>query len=139
MAIAGKDGSFKIYDNGVKKDVQEINEWSIDLSVDTEDVSAFDENGWKSFLATLKEWSGSISGNWTLEKAQSGQRELFEAFMNNRQLEVDFIVDNVEGHFYRGKMMLTSLPVTNAVAGVVEFSADFQGTGILELWISGNK
>ena len=63
MALAGKGGSVNIGSNKV----QEIANWSLDLGADDIEITSFDSDGWKEYLAGLKEWSGSIEGNFVAE------------------------------------------------------------------------
>ena len=60
MAVTGTGGAVKISTNKVA----EIENWSLDLGADDIDITSFDSNGWKEYLAGLREWSGSCEGNF---------------------------------------------------------------------------
>ena len=62
MAITGTGGAVKLDANKIA----EISNWSLDLGADDIDVTSFDSNGWKEYLAGLKEWSGSIEATLNL-------------------------------------------------------------------------
>jgi len=126
MAITGQEGSVKVGANSVA----EIAEWSIDVSTDTAETTNFDGNGWKEYIATLSEWSGSITGNYDPSDT-TGQKALINAFFNKTKVTLTLFVDKINNVKFSGDAYITSLPITVNVGDKVEFSCEFQGTGAL--------
>jgi len=58
--------------------VAEIANFSLDLGADDIDITSFDSEGWKEFLAGLKEWSGSFEGNF-VPGDTNGQKAILNA------------------------------------------------------------
>jgi predicted secreted protein len=125
MAIAGKGGAVKL---GTNK-VAEIANWSLDLGADDIDVTSFDSNGWKEFLAGLKEWSGSIEGNF-VSTDTDGQKAILQAWVNGTELVFTFEVSS--GVSFTGNAYVKP-SIEVPVDGKASFSCDFQGTGPLIL------
>lgn len=118
----------------------EIKEWNMDIGQDTEETTNFDGDGWKEYLATLREWSGNINGNWDVENNSAGlngQKLMYDAFMAGDSLKVvlftemekvvDEFVPKSGTVFFQGEVILTSMPSNAGVGAVIEFNADFQG------------
>lgn len=125
MAVTGKDGAVKL---GVNK-VAEMSNWSLDLGADDVDTTNFDSDGWKEFLAGLKEWSGSIEGNFVADDT-TGQKAIFQAWLNGQALEFTFEVSS--GVTFVGSAFVkpsVEVPVDDKAT----FSSDIQGTGPLTL------
>jgi predicted secreted protein len=125
MAITGKSGSVHI---GANK-VAEITNWSLDLGADDIETTNFDSNGWKEYLAGLKEWSGSIEGNFKADDT-NGQKAILQAWANGTALEFDFKV-NETVKFSGSALVKPSIEVP--VDDKASFSCDIQGTGPLAL------
>ncbi len=123
MAISGKSGGVYI---GTNK-IAEISTWSLDCEADDVDVTNFDSNGWKEFIAGLKEWSGSFEGNFNPEDT-TGQVALINAWINGTTV-------NLELHFDATKKMAGSALVKPSFEVPVDdkqsISFDFRGTGPL--------
>ncbi len=125
MAVTGTGGAVKL---GTNK-VAEIANWSLDLGADDIDVTSFDSNGWKEFLAGLKEWSGSIEGNF-VSTDTSGQKAILNAWLAGNKLVFTFEVSS--GVSFTGNAYVKpsiEVPVDDKAS----FSCDFQGTGPLIL------
>lgn len=125
MAIAGKGG--KVYIGANK--VAEIANFSLDLGADDIDTTSFDSGGWKEFLAGLKEWSGSIEGNFKPDDT-NGQKAILNAWLNGTALEFDFKVSDTVT-FSGSAFVKPSIEVP--VDDKASFSCDIQGTGALTL------
>lgn len=130
MAITGKDGFVKI--DGDR--IAEIANWSLDLGADDIDVTSFDSDGWKEFLAGLKEWSGSFEGNFAYnddpKTGNKGQKAIFQAWLNSETVEISLNVNNaisLEGD----ALVKPSIEVPHD--DKASFSCDYQGTGPLTL------
>ena len=125
MAIAGKGGAVKL---GTNK-IAEIANWSLDLGADDIDITSFDSNGWKEYLAGLKEWSGSIEGNLKTGDT-SGQKAILNAWLNGEKLTFTFEVSS--GVTFQGSAFVKpsiEVPVDDKAT----FSCDITGTGALTL------
>lgn len=125
VAIAGKGG--KVYIGANK--VAEIANFSLDLGADDIDITSFDSEGWKEFLAGLKEWSGSFEGNF-VPGDTNGQKAILNAWLNGTALELDFKVSDTVT-FSGSALVKPSIEVPHD--DKASFSCDFQGTGALTL------
>lgn len=125
MAITGKEGSVH---SGANK-VAEITNWSLDLGADDIETTNFDSNGWKEYLAGLKEWSGSIEGNFKADDT-NGQKAILQAWANGEALAFDFKVSDTVT-FSGSALVKPSIEVP--VDDKASFSCDIQGTGPLAL------
>ena len=125
MAIAGKGGSVSL---GASK-ISEISNWSLDLGADDIEITSFDSNGWKEYLAGLKEWSGSIEGNFKPNDT-SGQKAILSAWASGQALSFTFKVSDTVS-FTGQALVKPSIEVP--VDDKASFSCDIQGTGELTL------
>ena len=125
MAVTGTGGAVKL---GANK-IAELSNWSLDLGADDIDITSFDSNGWKEYLAGLKEWSGSIEGNLVTGDT-NGQKAILNAWLNGEELEFTFEVST--GVTFKGDALVKpsiEVPVDDKAS----FSCDIQGTGPLSL------
>jgi predicted secreted protein len=125
MAVTGTGGSVKL---GTNK-IAEISNWSLDLGADDIDITSFDSEGWKEYLAGLKEWSGSIEGNLKTNDT-NGQKAILYAWINGEALE--FVFEVSSGVSFQGEAFVKpsiEVPVDDKAT----FSCDIQGTGPLDL------
>ena len=125
MAVTGTGGAVKL---GTNK-IAEISNWSLDLGADDIDITSFDSNGWKEYLAGLKEWSGSIEGNLKTNDT-NGQKAIFSAWLAGTPLTFTFEVSS--GVTFQGSAFVKpsiEVPVDDKAT----FSCDIQGTGALTL------
>ncbi len=125
MAIAGKGGSVNV---GANK-VAEISNWSLDLGSDDIDITSFDSNGWKEFLAGLKEWSGSLEGNFKHDDT-NGQKAILAAWVAGTALTFNLKVSDTVT--FSGSAFVKP-SIETPVDDKASFSCDFQGTGALTL------
>jgi predicted secreted protein len=125
MAVTGKGGAVKL---GANK-IAEISNWSLDLGADDIEITSFDSNGWKEYLAGLKEWSGSIEGNLKTDDT-NGQKAILNAWLNGTKLSFTFEVSS--GVSFQGEAFVKpsiEVPVDDKAS----FSCDITGTGALTL------
>ena len=125
MAVTGTGGAVKL---GTNK-IAEIANWSLDLGADDIDITSFDSNGWKEYLAGLKEWSGSIEGNFKPTDT-NGQKAILTAWLNGTALTFTFEVSS--GVTFQGSAFVKpsiEVPVDDKAT----FSCDITGTGALTL------
>jgi predicted secreted protein len=125
MAVTGTGGAVKL---GANK-IAEISNWSLDLGADDIEITSFDSEGWKEYLAGLKEWSGSIEGNLKTDDT-NGQKAILNAWINGETLEFTFEVSS--GVSFQGEAFVKpsiEVPVDDKAS----FSCDITGTGALTL------
>jgi predicted secreted protein len=125
MAITGTGGAVKLSTNKIA----EISNWSLDLGADDIDITSFDSQGWKEYLAGLKEWSGSIEGNFKPGDT-NGQKAILNAWLSGEKLTFTFEVSS--GVSFQGKAFVKpsiEVPVDDKAS----FSCDITGTGALTL------
>lgn len=125
MAVSGCGGAVKISSTKVA----EIANWSLDLGADDIDITSFDSQCWKEYLSGLKEWSGSIEGNFDSTDT-NGQKAILAAWLAGTSLEITFEVSS--GVAFEGEAFVKpsiEVPVDDKAS----FSCDIQGTGALAL------
>jgi predicted secreted protein len=125
MAVTGTGGAVKL---GTNK-IAEISNWSLDLGADDVEITSFDSEGWKEYLAGLREWSGSIEGNFDSTDT-TGQKAILNAWLNGTKLSFTFEVSS--GVSFQGEAFVKpsiEVPVDDKAT----FSCDIQGTGPLNL------
>jgi predicted secreted protein len=125
MAVTGTGGAVKL---GANK-IAEISNWSLDLGADDVEITSFDSNGWKEYLAGLKEWSGSIEGNLKTDDT-NGQKAILNAWLSGEKLS--FVFEVSSGVSFQGEAFVKpsiEVPVDDKAS----FSCDIQGTGALTL------
>jgi len=125
MAITGTGGAVKLSANKIA----EISNWSLDLGADDIDITSFDSQGWKEYLAGLKEWSGSIEGNLKPDDT-NGQKAILNAWLSGEKLTFTFEVSS--GVSFQGEAFVKpsiEVPVDDKAS----FSCDITGTGALTL------
>lgn len=125
MALAGTGGSLNI---GATK-VAEIANWSLDLGADDVEITSFDSNGWKEYLAGLKEWSGSAEGNFKPDDT-NGQKAILAAWLAGTKVSFKFNVSSTVT-FEGDAFVKPSIEVP--VDDKASFSVDITGTGALTL------
>ena len=129
MAVTGTGGAVKL---GTNK-IAEISNWSLDLGADDIEITSFDSQGWKEYLAGLKEWSGSIEGNLKTDDT-NGQKAILNAWLNGTKLSFTFEVSS--GVSFQGEAFVKpsiEVPVDDKAS----FSCDITGTGALTLPTKG--
>jgi predicted secreted protein len=125
MAVTGKGGAVKLSANKIA----EISNWSLDLGADDIDITSFDSQGWKEYLAGLKEWAGRIEANLKPNDT-NGQKAIFNAWLAGTPLTFTFEVSS--GVTFQGSAFVKpsiEVPVDDKAT----FSCDIQGTGALTL------
>ncbi len=102
-----------------------MSEWNLDIGHDPVETTAFGDE-WKQFIKSLREWSGSFSGNMetdasatTLRNAQLGGSVVYLRLYTGTAT------------YYSGSAYLSGQSPTISVDGKGEDGWDFQGTGTL--------
>lgn len=123
-AVAGRGGSVKI---GAAT-VASIKNWSLDINLDTLDITALGKT-WKEFIAGLREWSGSLEGDWDVQTDVTGQKAIQDALLNGTAVTLELYVN--AANKYSGSAFITAASPSADVGDLVSISFDFQGTGAL--------
>jgi len=116
--LSGKAGNVKI----ATVPVAGIRSWTLDVVMNTQETTGFDSGGHKDFLPTIDEWAGSFEGfkdGAPLAIGTEVALELEESATANQE--------------WTGQAIITAVHPNAAVDGVVMYSYDFQGTGVLVL------
>lgn len=124
MALAGKGGKVMV---GAAQ-VAEVKNWSVEPGADMLDTTT-QGSDWKTFIAGLKEWSGSIEGNWTVNTDTNGQKALQDAYLNGTSVSLKLYVNAT--NYYSGTAFIKNLSVEDSVEDLVNVSFEFQGSGAL--------
>ncbi len=138
MAIAGKSGYIEVKINDSSKRIAEMANWSLDLGADNIDITSFDSDGWKEFLAGLKEWSGSAEGNFVENDGSVninetptdtyGHKQIINAWISGEAVEFTFVLSDSVQFVGEGFINLSlDVPVEDKAS----FSVDIQGSGKL--------
>ena len=129
MAIKGYSGSCTVGGTAVG----EAKAWSLDVSQETVDTTNFGSAGWKESEATLKSWSGSITVLFD-GGADAGQAALITGVTSGSSVAVVLSTAATgagTSEKFSGDVLVTSMPITNDVNGIIEVSFSFEGTGAL--------
>ena len=111
--------------------VGEVKNYSLSETADTVEVSTLGSE-WAKNRSTLKRWSGSLSAHFDI--GDGGQDELRAAIGAGDTVSLEFYIggESGAGNVKKvGNAVIESLEITNDVAGIVETSISFTGTGAL--------
>ena len=97
--------------------------WNVDGDADNADATTFKSEGWKEFVRTLKDWSGSAGAYWgdTQFYDSLGQLVVVKLYINSGPSQ-----DCLEGF-----ALINGDGIEAPVDGLIEESIDFTGTGPL--------
>jgi hypothetical protein len=120
---ANDPGAATLYIDHIEaaKTVAGIRAWSVDETMETQDVTTFADGGHRVFLPTLDSWSGT-----------------FEGFKDGAPLPIGTVIglelreSSTATQQWRGSAIITGRHPKNTVEGVIEYAYDFQGTHALE-------
>jgi hypothetical protein len=128
-AIIGHSGSCTV-DAGA---VGTAKIWSLDVTGDTADVTTFASAGWKENAQTLKGWSGTITVIFD-GGADTGEASLITGLTSGTAVALVLSTSAAgagTAEKFSGDAVVTSMPITNDVNGVIEVAFAFVGTGAL--------
>ncbi len=97
-----------------------IKSWTLDYTKDVYEGTGFDSAGAKVYTAGLSGWSGS-----------------FEGFKDGAPIAIGTAValeleeSSTAGQEWTGSAIITNVSVNTAIDGLVTYSYQFQGTGVL--------
>lgn len=129
FASAGKNSLVKVGTAGAGPftDVEEINEASMSLEGDNQDISTFGSDFIKR-LQGLKDASYEVSGFY----ASGGQQQVIkQALLDDTPLFFQFLPDGVTG--FQHEVKVASFEVETAADGTVEVSIELEGTDAITL------
>jgi predicted secreted protein len=132
-ALAGKGGAVTFKGSGSHVNVVGVKAWKIDIKADTGEITemATDNSlAWRTFLATLKGWTGSIDLAYVDMTDTNGQKMLFDK-LGSSAYEAVFDLDS--SHELTGDIIVTGFPIECAIDGIegAGVSVSFQGTGAI--------
>jgi predicted secreted protein len=126
--LAGKAGKVTLGANFVA----EIKGWKVNLKADTKETTPMatdSSTAWKTYLATLKGWEGSIDQVGLDMTDTNGQLAIFN-LIGGAATAVKFYLDAT--HYLSGNVIFTGVSPAATVDGLVEGGGfSFQGTGAL--------
>lgn len=125
-AMAGHDGLFKIGTEAIAY----IDNFNLTLNNGTAETSKLGER-FKRFIATVTDWSGSLSG--TLDTSDTKQKQMLEALCGANAASTQFAVVLVVSPDTQltGTMIVSSVAIGVSHGDKVTVSFNFQGTGPL--------
>lgn len=124
VAVSGRAGSFRL-DDGSAKTVGLCTEWNLDISTDTEVITAFGSSGWKERMYMMSEWTGSASVKWDI--ADAGQLAIQTKMLTPGSVTVKLYVDGT--HYYSGTAYFKGWNIKNVANGIIEADVQFEGSG----------
>ena len=125
-AIKGVDFLIKI-----KKESQFIlvggqQNGSLELGLNTIDVTDKEGNGWEEVIPGIKHWSASLDG--VVKLSNEGLKLAQDALFQGKLVDVE---TSMGGSKYTGKALVTSLSYEGAHDDAATFSISLKGTGAL--------
>ncbi len=107
--------------------------WSVDIVGDTVDTTTFASGGWKENAQTLKSWSGSITVVFD-GGADTGEASLITSLIDGASVELELLTSATgagAAEKFTGDAIVSSMPITNDLNGIIEVSFSYVGTGAL--------
>lgn len=114
--VVGKAGHIEIPGQTT---IAGIKSWTIDLTADVVETTAFEDAGVRAYLGTVTGWSGSFEGY------KSGVPIVISGDVQSTRMFEDATT------FWTGDLIVTGLSETASHDGVAAISYTFQGTGVL--------
>lgn len=128
MAIAGKNGAVYIdATGGTPAEAADVQSWSLDIGADALDVTAFDDSGWRTFVAGLKGYTGSIEAKWNYSDAN--QKDFWDNF--GASIDFKLYLDEANTKYFSGTAIVTGVNPKVSVDGTADVTYNIQGTGAL--------
>jgi len=126
VACSGLSDSYIVDDFQLCKleQVGGFSNWSVDVSVDTAEVTAFEDAPWRSYVVTQKGWTASASRYW-------GSEDFFEHLTNGNPIYCVFYFNEDGDERLEGLAYVTGVSDDVPVDSVVTEDITFQGIGDL--------
>ena len=99
-----------------------INAWKLDFTADALETTDFSTTGWRSFVAGLRQWAGSV------EAYVDGTNQMTIADVSS---SASIYLHNDTNHYFTGTAICTGVHPSVGVEGIQTQTIDFQGTGTL--------
>ncbi|WP_134705092.1 phage tail tube protein [Ammoniphilus sp. YIM 78166] len=131
MPMKGKSLRVKVgtATGGPFNDVQDLNDASMSIDGDNQDISTFNSDYVKR-LQGLKDANYSLSGFYKPDDT-NGQAIIRAALINDTPLFVQFLPDGTTG--FKQEVKVASFEVSGAADGVIEVSIDLEGSDAISL------
>lgn len=128
-AITGHSGSCTVGGSAVAT----AKIWSVDITVDTADVTTFASAGWKENAQTLRGWTGNITVVYD-GGGDAGEAALITGLTTDTEVAL-VLLTSASGtgtaEKFTGNAVITSMGIPNDVNGIIEVSFGFTGSGVL--------
>tara|TARA_R100001594_G_scaffold146917_1_gene199077 strand:+ start:786 stop:1202 length:417 start_codon:yes stop_codon:yes gene_type:complete len=131
-AVTGDSGVIKFGTVDSEAIVANVSGWSLDISMDTVDVTAMGSNAFKSFTGGKYSWTGSCEVHW--DNADDTAQEGFEtALLTNDSAKQVMLYPGGTGSvdYWKGVVLITGISMSGSIGDSVKLSANFQGVGAL--------
>ena len=103
---------------------------SLEVSMDTREITNKESEGNAEFRESKKSWIGS--GEFIFNSAAPmGYSALFDAWQDRDQVTVRFSTETSQAKYYDGKAYITSMPLSAPMEDNMTFTVSLQGTGKL--------
>ena len=128
-ALTGKGGEIKY----AAKTIYRLNHWEVNAETNILDVTSWTTvaAAWRSNIAGLQQWSGSVSGFWDMIADTSGQKLMQTRTLTPTTGTIILYADLTGGENYRGDILFQRANVAADIDGTVNVSFDFTGNGPL--------
>lgn len=120
--LKGYEGSFRLAGTATG----DINEWSLDVELNTEDDAEFGD-AWEDPSPTTKKWSGSIKGKLNL--SDTNQAACQTALLGGSTVSARFYTTG--SAYYAGTALVTKISVSPAVNNLIPVEMTIMGKGAL--------
>ena len=94
--------------------------WSVEPTMDMQEKTTFQSNGWKEFGPTIKGFTGSAEAYW-------GDEQFFDAL--GTEVIVALYLNESTGLRYEGYAVISSDGISTAVDELIQETVDFTGDG----------
>ena len=119
--LAGYGGSVAF--STIVSDAACANSWSLDVSLDTHDVTDFcSTSAWREFISGLKGWTATVD-------AKINGTDVIDATDIGTTASLSLYIDSTQ--YYSGSAILNSVSPSVSVDAEETVSLGFQGTGAL--------
>jgi predicted secreted protein len=133
-AMHGKSGWLSYGASAARKGIYRIQGWTLNMSGETADVTAFTTQGgpsFRSFVRGLNSWDGSISGFWDEIADSSGQAVILTNLLAGATGSIKLGFDDSGGGHFSGGVYFKGGSFGASVDAAVPVSYSFQGNGAL--------
>lgn len=103
---------------------------SLEISMDTREVTNKESEGNAEFRESKKSWTGSGEFIFSPD-ATNGFEDMFDAWEDRDQVTVRFSTETSGDYYYHGSAYITGLPLSAPLEDNMTFTVSLQGTGKL--------